>query len=510
MSQSLSTAGSSLQSYVVHFPEGSGYILIKTLSHGLQGEIYLVRSLTDGKVYVRKHSSFDSFDLIRTPFKHLLPAFVTPTLVEAISQGRDGDVHYYSFCNGGDLGQFIAQCRRNDINISKAWYRSYISQMISILAFIHSGWTPFRIQQDWESIEHGDNWPQNVFLHWPNVDEIFPHSLLGNWDLGSLSKDRTVRNERAFSAARVRYVLSVHQMRDLSRMESTLEEMNYERPKRAPNAAYQAFIDLREQANQANSNSAKEDVVAAQYITERFVPLAAQILARLQAETPIDYRRFKVPLVEEGYTTFSGEKGSDEPSDADFRKWVKTKYAGRALRQTWQWMQVSDVPDDLFRKADQVMRQEGVETDLLVSKKMASTTTLRNTQPLTPTSSTSTAMPSNNKQSSEKRKKKIEKKDKVEGSRVKKSRTAKVKVDKQKASKSRILEVLSPNLQSPPFGLADKLGSSSTKSKAKTTLIAPKQMKGGSSVAKPKRESGVAMVKAKPTVEVAKTDSRSK
>lgn len=47
-------------------------------------------------------------------------------------------------------------------------------------------------------------------------------------------------------------------------------------------------------------------------------------------------------------------------------------------------------------------------------------------------------------------------KQKVERSRVQKSRRVKMKVDTQKASKSRILGILSPNLQSPPKEKARK------------------------------------------------------
>lgn len=312
-----STAGSR-QSYVVHFTEGNGYVLVKPLSHGTQGEVYLVRSLTDGKLYVRKHSRYGAPDPDRTPFKHLLPSFAAPAVVETIRQGRAGDVLYYTFCNGGDLSQLIARWRRNNIHIPEALYWSYISQMIRIFAFIHAGWTSTGIQQDWEHIEHGDAFPQNVFLDWSDDDELFPSFVLGDWDLDGFLKDRAVRSGR-----------------NLAHLQSTLEEFNWETPRRKPNAAYEAYMSLRKEASKATMGSGNKNVVVAQYIAERFLPLAAQNIARLQAETVVDYRSLRVPAADVGYTIFTGERGSDEPDDDEFRKWIKTKNASRDLRETW-------------------------------------------------------------------------------------------------------------------------------------------------------------------------------
>src|SRR4051794_24841481 len=47
--------------YAIHFnpDEGPGYILNKLLTHGSQGEVYLVTSLYDGRPYVLKNIAHD-------------------------------------------------------------------------------------------------------------------------------------------------------------------------------------------------------------------------------------------------------------------------------------------------------------------------------------------------------------------------------------------------------------------------------------------------------------------
>lgn len=213
-----------------------------------------------------EHSpSSDQFQCCtRIPLKRLFPSFVAPALAETISHEQDGDIMFYEFCNGGDLDHVIRKCSHNGIHIPEDFYWSFTSQMISILAYIHTGWTlETGAQQDWEPIEHGDNWPCNIFLHWTNANDVLPQFLLGDCDMARIPL----------------YKFLVMLSRDLDVLQHTVENMIDEQPQRIPNAAYEVFMKLIGKAKK--KCLAEGDLCFSQYIAERFVPLAMRNLAQL-------------------------------------------------------------------------------------------------------------------------------------------------------------------------------------------------------------------------------------
>lgn len=92
--------------YVILFEEGPDYILSEPLSHGAQGQVYLVISIKDGKSYIRK--KLNAGDAFHEPlFYNHIPTSMVPGLVSRTQFPQSkGDATIFHYCNGGDLLQF--------------------------------------------------------------------------------------------------------------------------------------------------------------------------------------------------------------------------------------------------------------------------------------------------------------------------------------------------------------------------------------------------------------------
>ncbi|CZR62172.1 uncharacterized protein PAC_12069 [Phialocephala subalpina] len=182
----------------------AGYVLITVIKHGTQGQACIVRSLTDGNVYVRKRLVKRSEHLAteELSFSDLIPASMTPEIVQHFDGETKAPTLIYAFCNGGDLSAFIKKCCKNDKVIPEAVFWHIEKQLIEIIACIHSGWqNDVGFQEDWQLITHSDIHYGNVFLHWSDEDSPFPQFLLGDWGVSPKTKPEAPKDFEQFGGA---------------------------------------------------------------------------------------------------------------------------------------------------------------------------------------------------------------------------------------------------------------------------------------------------------------------
>lgn len=104
--------------------EGSGSVLIRPINYGTQGETYIVRSLDDGEVYIRKKyiKLADQRKSEELSFCNLLPPSMAPQVVQHFRDSSPNPIFVYRFCNGGDLTAFFNKCCENEKAIPEALF----------------------------------------------------------------------------------------------------------------------------------------------------------------------------------------------------------------------------------------------------------------------------------------------------------------------------------------------------------------------------------------------------
>lgn len=160
-------------SHALLFPGGDppGYLLVKTIHEGTQGQVLIVRSIADGNLYIRKKFiiSIITSTSEETTFYHYLPTSMAPTLVPHTEYEKRGDAIVKSFCNGGSLATFITACKKKDKVIAEALFGDLVRQICELLALTNSCWTPEDgMLDEWRPIIHTDIHEGNILSHWPS------------------------------------------------------------------------------------------------------------------------------------------------------------------------------------------------------------------------------------------------------------------------------------------------------------------------------------------------------
>jgi serine/threonine protein kinase len=185
--------------YVILFEEGLSYILSKPLSHGAQGQAYLVTSIEDSKSYIQK--KLNAGDTIHEPlFYNCIPTSMVPRLVSRTRFPQSkGDAAIFHHCNGGDLQQFKKIFTDDGGELREVMYWVIIKKICELLAYIKHGWryepSAATVKETPNPIIHHDVHAGNIFLHWGDEDMLLPSVRLGDWELSSVLKDQLRRME---------------------------------------------------------------------------------------------------------------------------------------------------------------------------------------------------------------------------------------------------------------------------------------------------------------------------
>lgn len=176
----------------IFFKEGRGYLLVRHLESGADGTASLVRSVCDGKLYVRKEDlgtqtfpnrSFRVHSDAPLEIANARAVREVPGVYEAhgwtrwIQRDRPRyfDVTYWRYYNLGSLKSYNNAARRSGRYIPEEWCTTWFVKMIDILATIHERGF---VHQDC----HGGNW----FLE--TSTSGIPHIVLG--DFGRSERQR--------------------------------------------------------------------------------------------------------------------------------------------------------------------------------------------------------------------------------------------------------------------------------------------------------------------------------
>jgi serine/threonine protein kinase len=149
--------------------DGEGYFHIGCLGTGKQGTASLVRSISDGKLYVRKAGEY-IFDYYPS----------TDDWAPEVSNYREHEninrlisyEHYYpgktnllqatlitEFCNGGNLFSFFDRYDGKGLKVPEALIWRFLQQMLTGVEFL---------QKQTPKVVHCDIFPGNIFVNWPN------------------------------------------------------------------------------------------------------------------------------------------------------------------------------------------------------------------------------------------------------------------------------------------------------------------------------------------------------
>lgn len=117
----------------VYFREGSGYLYVKTLGNGVDGSAVLVRSVADGKLYVRKEEfSYEDIPRFHTPPEETTNALQVQNIRNTYrphgwtrwvnSPARMAfNITYWQHYDLGSLRGFISDCRQTGRPIPERW-----------------------------------------------------------------------------------------------------------------------------------------------------------------------------------------------------------------------------------------------------------------------------------------------------------------------------------------------------------------------------------------------------
>jgi serine/threonine protein kinase len=199
----LRTSLNIMSSNALFFDEGSrgGYLFVKYLKQGNQGEAMIVRSIQDGTLHVRKRMTklISQNILVQDDQGNEVPQEVDavsrlepratmdfyPRVIEYTMSADASDCSIiYDYCNGGDLGDVMASFDDIGRPVPEAvvWY--ILSSVSKALAHIHFGWRPDELPPAYpQSILHRDVNASNVFLHYPDNDAQLPNVLLGDFGM---------------------------------------------------------------------------------------------------------------------------------------------------------------------------------------------------------------------------------------------------------------------------------------------------------------------------------------
>lgn len=164
------------------FEEGDGYLLVRALQHGQKARSYVVRSLADGQLYVRKKLEADMVHMFPhndIKFANHLPANDAPPMVHHTEYHHVADALIFKYCNGGDLRQLIDLHVARGETVPEDFVWHFLSRWCAIFTTLHYGLR--RDGRRFDPLIHRDAWQGNFFLNWPTPPTEFPEILLGDW-----------------------------------------------------------------------------------------------------------------------------------------------------------------------------------------------------------------------------------------------------------------------------------------------------------------------------------------
>jgi hypothetical protein len=194
-----------LQAIVFQEGHGPGHVLLSQLTGGTTGLVYLVKSLLDGKFYVRKELRIapNRIPSEVSVMEHISPTCPTPALISSHrcrTYEMDGntpsrEIHtlYFDFCNGGNMGMLLENFWQRQQPIPELFIWHFLARITEIVAGLQLGWTTgaaLTLDQDLQKrsvVFHGDLSSSNVFLNWPSDDSvILPDIFLGDFGNASI------------------------------------------------------------------------------------------------------------------------------------------------------------------------------------------------------------------------------------------------------------------------------------------------------------------------------------
>lgn len=321
------------------FAESEGYILIRVINHGTQGQTSIVRSVSNGEFYIRKQliKRADQPKTEELNFCHRIPYHMAPQVIESFNSQYVAPTIIYAFCNGGDSGEFLQKyqfkCCGAGVAIPEALFWHLEKELLRTLAFIHSGWqeglTP---PSDW--LMHASIHEGNIFLNWAPGNDPSPQFLLGDWGLARHPRNynttlpgmrRRCQGRELRHFLNTLFALNVHISQDVAQQDCPIW----------------LFQELWKEAEE--QQKLQPELGLAQYICERFIPIANRKIQQLQRMHFHDLRWTK-PEAPDGFLTF----GSEEETAIDA---YKSLFGRKKIIQPWMWVDIEDIPDVVFEKA---------------------------------------------------------------------------------------------------------------------------------------------------------------
>jgi len=205
-------------------PPGPGYILIRPLSHGSEGEVYLVYSMDSGEEYVLKDTRSRQLQSIevRLALNDIFPpnSNIVLSVMPCVSRPM---CLLYQYCNGGTLGMFLKEKvgLYSDGKHSEAFMWYIIKEICKILAFTLNGIKDGQDEPpEWDAILNNDLSSMSQFLvHWAEgSDSEFLKIMIGDWGFSIVHKN---------PVASVRNVLATNEFEKLDTMLLVLKSHFY-------------------------------------------------------------------------------------------------------------------------------------------------------------------------------------------------------------------------------------------------------------------------------------------
>lgn len=167
---------------VALFADGPGYIFVKALE-SKNSNIFLVRSLEDGRTYIRKELTVDRLDPdealhhrdVQMPLhlRHVSNVVQPVGWAEYVDANTNDlvNVSYWPYFEDGTLGNLEEQMKELRITMPMRWIWSILEQQLrTLLNATRSG------------VVHHDAHANNWFVHHGTTSDI-PHLVLGDWGM---------------------------------------------------------------------------------------------------------------------------------------------------------------------------------------------------------------------------------------------------------------------------------------------------------------------------------------
>lgn len=169
--------------FAILFPEGPGYLFVEFLGSGVDGVAVKVRSLADGKVYVRKKTVpriANDVNPHRNPEVSLyrshpnIPRLVYAQTLSNVTGPREDDTPLsdsmiFDFCNGPTL---FAAMKLPEFQPCTLFKWKTFDQLLGVLEHLH---------RNHAAVGHQDLHLENLYLHFPEDAATLPDVYVGDF-----------------------------------------------------------------------------------------------------------------------------------------------------------------------------------------------------------------------------------------------------------------------------------------------------------------------------------------